>query len=393
MTKFNIDERILRPVWFEIDLDALRHKYREARRLGGEEVNIICALKCNAYGFGYGEAAEEVLSLGAYGVAVADLFEAVNLRQQGIKAPILLYANNLPSSSDTVIEFNLIPTVTSLDSARAYSKRAAFPLSVFVKIDVGLDRIGVLPELAVPFIEEVVSFKNIVLAGIYTHFHFSEDNDYMDWQFSRFKVILEELEGKGIDIPIKMASATPSIVQFPHMCLNTVDPGRLIFGNPVVSSPRQHLDIRPVFRALKTRLIDIKTIGPRSQFAQKRSFPVTRDMILGVIPCGWGDGYSIKHGSIGMVLVRGKRIPILGDVQFEHTRLDLTPVPEAKVGDEVVLIGRQGNEEISLAEVAEIRSTDLHDICQSVRHHVPRLYIKDGRPFKLKTPLGTTIFN
>ncbi|MBN1222291.1 MAG: alanine racemase [Candidatus Aminicenantes bacterium] len=388
----NIDDMLLRPVWFEIDLDAMRHNFLEAQRLAGEDVKIICSLKCDAWGFGYLEAAEEVLSLGAYGVAVADLFEAINLRRHGIQAPILLYANNLSSTADKVVEFNLIPTVTDWDSAVEYSKKAPLPIDVYVKVDIGLNRIGVLPETAVNFVDKLLELENICVAGIYTHFHFSEDENYMNWQFKRFTGVLEDLEKKGIDIPVKMASATPSLLNYAHMSLNFVDPGRLIFGNPVVSRPKRAADLKPVFRSLKTRIVELKTLKPREKFSEQSPYAVNKDMCIGVIPVGWGDGYSRDHSAAGAALVRGKRVAVLGDVCFEHTVVDLTDVPEAKIGDEVVLIGKQGDEHIALEEIAAIRNTDLHEVCQSVKKHIPRLYWKNGKPFKLITPLGETRF-
>jgi alanine racemase len=383
----HILDKLLRPLVFEIDLDALRHNFLETQRLVGNDVKIICALKCNAYGFGALEAAEEVASAGAYGVAVADLYEAVHLRQQGIRAPIILYANNLLGQANSVIEFNLIPTITDLDAARIYSDKAEKILDVFTKIDVGLNRVGIAPEKAIFFIEKCIALKNIRLAGVYTHFHFSEDDEYMNWQHAHFLSVLGEIEAKGINVPIKMAAATPSILQNPQTYLNCVDPGRLIFGNPVVKQPRQEIDLKPVFRSFKTRIIERKTLTPRTQFNELRPFPVKGNKMIGVIPVGWGDGYSRAHSSIGPALLHGKRVAVLGDVDFEHTRIDLTDIPEAQVGDEVVLIGKQGNDEITLQEIAKIRNTDLHDVCQSIRQQVPRLYIKDKKPYRLKTLL------
>jgi len=384
----DIWDRLLRPLVFEIDLDALRHNFLETRCLVGSDVKIICALKCNAYGFGALESAEEVIAAGAYGVAVADLYEAIHLRQQGIKVPILLYANNLPEQADKVIEFKLIPTITDQEAARSYSDIAEYPLDVFVKIDVGLNRVGIEPGKATAFVERIISLKNLILAGVYTHFHFSEDDSYMNWQFQRFTSAIEDLEGRGIEVPIKMAAATPSILQNPQTYLNAVDPGRLIFGNTVVEHPRQAIDLKPVFRSFKARIIEIKTLAPRPRFNEARPFPVNKKTVMGIIPVGWGDGYSRAHSSIGPVLVRGKRVPVLGDVDFEHTRIDLTDVPAARVGDEVVLIGKQGNAEITLEEIAKIRRTDLHEVCQSIRHQVPRLYFKEGKPYQLKTLLS-----
>lgn len=387
-----IENELLRPVLFEIDLDALRHNFQETRRLVGNSVKIICALKSNAYGFGYLEVAEEVLSGGAYGVAVADLFEAINLRRNGIKAPILLYANSLPSQAKKVVEYNLIPTITDFDSATVYSRQTTSSLKVFVKVDVGLNRIGVINKEAVSLIENMLTLKHITIEGIYTHLHFTSDDSYVRWQFNNFLGVIKELQERGVEVPIKMASSTPTILQFPDTYLNAVDPGRLIFGNSVVLQSRQKIDLKPVFQSLKARIIERKKIYPYLQFNDSGPFPVHSEMIIGILPIGWGDGYSRRHSLIGPALVHGKRIKALGGISFEHMRVDLTTIPDARIGDEVVLIGKQGNEEITLEEIAKIRCTDLHEVCKSVKCSVPRLYIKNGKPYKLKTPIGEKIY-
>ena len=199
-----------------------------------------------------------MISMGAYGIGVADLFEAVNLRKKGITAPILLFGNNLPSSAKTVLEYDLIPTVTDLEAAKAYAEHSTSPMNIFVKVDVGLNRIGVLPEKAVAFVEEIASFKHIAVAGIYTHFHFTTNDGYVAWQFQKLKTVLDTLEEKGFDIKTKTASATPAILCHPQTYLNTVDPGRLIFGNMAGAQPRQAVNLKPVFRALKAKIIEKK---------------------------------------------------------------------------------------------------------------------------------------
>jgi len=387
-----IEKELLRPILFEIDLDALRHNFQETKRLVGNDVKIICALKCDAYGFGYLEVAEEVVSQGAYGVAVADLFEAINLRQKGIKVPILLYANNLPSQAKKVIEYNLIPTITDFDSATVYSRQAASSIKVFVKVDVGLNRIGVFQKDAVSLIERLLKLKHIVIEGIYTHFHFTPNDAYVNQQFDKFQNIIKGLEDHGVQVPIKLASSTPTILQFPATYLNAVDPGRLIYGNSVVAQPRQQVVLKPVFRSLKARIIECKKIYPSMEFRDSGPFSVESEMTIGILPIGWGDGYSRQHSSIGPALVHGKRVSALGGICFEHMRVDLTNISGARVGDEVVLIGKQGDEEITLEEIVKIRGTDLQEVCQSVKNHVPRMYIRNGKPYKLITPTGETVF-
>jgi alanine racemase len=231
----------------------------------------------------------------------------------------------------------------------------------------------------------------MVVAGIYTHFHFSKNDRYVNWQFQKFRTILDELAQRGLEIPVKMASATPAILRHPYMHLNAVDPGRLIVGNPAGVQPIAEVELKPVFRSLKTKIIEKKIIKPPTEFIDDAVFPITRDTMVGVIPIGWGDGYSRAHASEGPALVRGKRVSVLNGIHYEHTRIDLTDVPDAAVGDEVVLIGKQGEAEITLEEIGKIRNTDLHSVCQSVRNHIPFLYFRNEKPYKLKTILGDSM--
>ena len=389
MTGFEAE--LLRPTWFEIDLDAVTANFQQTKRLVGPNVQIICALKGNAYGFGIFEIAKHVVEAGAYGIAVADLFEAVRLRNSGFEAPILLYANNLNSAAESVVRHHLIPTVSHFDSAKAYSEKADHPFGIFVKVDVGLLRAGMLPDKAVPMIEQISLLKNIKIDGIYTHLHFSETDAYVNWQFDKFKNVIDALEKKGIHIPIKMAAATPSVLQYPQTYLNTVDPGRLIYGYQVVQKSRQPIVLQHAFRALKSKIVERKVISPLKEFGKEAPYPVQRETTVGIIPIGWGDGYAKKHASVGPALVHGKRVPVLGGISREHTRIDLTDVPEARIGDDVVLIGRQGDDQITVEEVAQVCGTDVSEVYQSLRNHIARVYIKNGRPFKLETLIGDTL--
>src|SRR5207244_12062250 len=277
--------------------------------------------------------------------------EGSRRRRHGSVAPVLVYPNSLPEAAPETIAHGLIPTLVDLDSARAYAEAATEPCDVFVKIDVGLERLGVPAELAVKTITAMLELPRLRLAGLCAHPHAPDGGGaaYAEWQLGRFTAVVDELEARGVPVPTRLLAASPFVLRFPQTYLNAVDPGRMLYGItfPGETSP---VPLRPTLRALTTRVIALKELAPRERFAELAPFPVTAPMRLGVIPIGSADGLSWLHA--GRVLVRGRVAPIVAGPSLEHTRIDLTEVPDARVGDEVVIIGRQGDAEITPAEVA-----------------------------------------
>jgi alanine racemase len=317
------------------------------------------------------------LAHGADALAVADLTEGIRLRRRGITAPILVYPNSLPEAAPAAIAHALIPTLVDLDAARAYATAAPESCDVFVKVDVGLERLGVPAEQAVKTVAAMLELPRLRLAGLCAHPHVPAGADpaYAEWQLGRFTAVVDELEARGVRVPIRLLASSPFVLRFPQTYLNAVDPGRMLYGItfPGETSP---VPLRPTLRALITRLIALKELAPRERFAELAPFPVTAPMRLGVIPVGSADGLTWLHA--GRVLVRGHAVPILAGPSLEHTRIDLTQVPDAQVGDEVVIIGRQGNAEITSAEVARRHGLGLHHVATTVGPRVARVYVSGG---------------
>jgi alanine racemase len=359
----------------EIDLGAAAENLRAVRRLVGPERQIFAVLKANAYGYGTVEMAEVFVASGADALAVADLSEAVRLRQRGFAVPILLYPSSLPEMAAEVIAHGLIPTLTDLDSAEAYARAAPGPCPIFVKVDVGLERLGLPVELAVKVIRRMLELPHLRLAGICTHPHAPSGVDpaYVEWQLARFTGVIDELASQGIDVPIRMAASSPLVLRFPQSYLNAVDPGRMLYGI-TLADEAAGATVRPVFRTLTSRIIAEKEVMPRERFGEQAPFPVPAPMRVGVFPMGTADGLATLHA--GRVLVRGRAAPLLGRPSLEHTRVDLTSVPAAHVGDEVVIIGSQGELEITTAEVARHQKIDLHHVATAVGSRVARVYLR-----------------
>jgi alanine racemase len=364
----------LRPTVLEIDLDAAADNVRAVRGLVGPERKIFAVVKADGYGFGAAEMGAVFVRNGADCLAVADLTEGVRLRQRGITAPILVYPNSLPEAAADALAHDLVPTLVDLDAARAYSEAAVGACEVFVKVDVGLERLGVPTEQAVKTILAMMELRHLRLGGICAHPHAEVGGDpaYADWQLGRFTGVVDELEARGVPVPVRLLAATPFVLRFPHTYLNAVDPGRMLYG---ITFPGETppVPLRPTFRALTTRVIALKELSPRERFAELAPFPVTAPMRLGVVPMGSADGLRWLHA--GHVLVRGQSVPVIGSPSLEHTRIDLTGVPAASVGDEVVIIGRQGGLEISPAEVASRHGLGLHHVATTVGPRVARVYL------------------
>jgi len=194
------------------------------------------------------------------------------------------------------------------------------------------------------------------------------------------------LAAAGIDVPVKLAASSPLVMQHRQTYLTAVDPGSMLYGVPQSFTRPSAVPLSPAFRALKACLITVKDVLPRERFAGEAPFPVTQPMRLGIIPLGMADGLGMLHD--GRVLVRGRAVPILSGPSLEHTRVDLSTVPDARVGDEVVVIGRQGDAEITLASVAARHELTPHGVALAVRDRVARVYLRGERVVSIRTRLG-----
>src|SRR5262245_34425042 len=364
-----------RPTALHVDLDAAAANVRAVRQLVGPARKIFAVVKADGYGHGAAEVGRVFLAHGADALGVADLGEGIRLRQSGVTAPILVYPNALPEAAEMTLGHRLTPALVDLDGARAYADASDEPCDVFVKVDVGLERLGVPAEHAVKTITAMLELPRLRLAGLCAHPHapLGGDPAYAEWQLQRFTSVIDELEARGVRVPIRLLASTPFVLRFPQTYLNAVDPGRMLYGITFPGEPLP-VTLQPTLRALTTRVIALKEITRRERFAESAPFPVTegRPMRLGVIPMGSADGLMWLHA--GRVLVRGRAVPIVTGPNLEHTRIDLTEVPDARVGDEVVIIGHQGDAEITIAHVAERHGLGLHHIATTIGARVARVY-------------------
>ena len=275
---------LTRPNRFEVDLGAIAHNVREVRRLVVTRHELSAALKADAYGFGLGPVAETVVANGGDLISVADMSDAVFLRDHGIQIPILLYPGNLPEA-DTVAAIEahrLMPTIFDRESARFYSSNAHGAVRVLVKVDVGLERFGIPAPQAVEFVKEVCALPNLEVRGVYAHVDVPDapgSDEYINWQFETYTEVCQELEDTGFEIPIKMVASSAVLGFSPVMSLSAVDPGHMLFGLLPPGPRTVDVELHPALHALKSRLIHTRKLD-RKEFVEMMSFPVRRICVL-----------------------------------------------------------------------------------------------------------------
>ncbi|CAH1689863.1 Alanine racemase [Hyphomicrobiales bacterium] len=369
-----------RPTWCEIDLDAIEHNFKFLRRLVGPDVKIFACTKGNAGGCGFVGVATFLESVGADGIAVGNVDDAMAIRRAGGTLPILLYPSCLPMSARALAANRLMPTISTLDDVEAWSAQAQGPLEVFLKLDGGGLRVGALPVDAIQVAQAVMASRHLRLAGVYAHPVTSGNFDtagYYRPQIDTIVEVLKQLDAAGIVPPIRMVASSEIILSYPEVDFNAVDPGRLFTGTQFPAVKERQGEWRSAFISLKSRIVMKKPLHDLSGIAfVPNFFPRRENMIIGLIPIGWCDGYPRVLPEGAYALVKGKRVPILGPVHSELLRIDLTDVPDADVGEEVVLLGRSGGAEITLEELSVQWNVPQGIVRHSIRAHVPRLYLR-----------------
>jgi alanine racemase len=366
-----------RPNRFEIDLGAIAQLTRRIRSHVGKGVTIFAALKCNGYGFGLVPVARTVLVAGADALSMVDPANAIELRRSGVTAPILVYPGSLatPQAVSDALAFDFMPSLIDLDSAKVYSRYATRPLRVAVKVDIGQERLGFPAEEAAEAIAAIARLPNLNVHIVNAHPNVPSppSPDYLDWQLGRFEAMCGRLEALGLTVPIRMIASSKILSLTRKAVLNAVDPGQMFFGPFRAEGDVPWPTERQAFAKLTSRLIHVRQLD-RREFLEQAPFRVRPGMRIGVMPIGSADGMAQLH--CGEVLVRGRRAKLLG-TSLEHTRLDLSDIPQAQRGDEVVIIGAQEGDRITPdAVVAHQRHARIADLAMAVRHGIPRRYIE-----------------
>ncbi len=370
-------KKYYRPTWAEIDLGAVRYNLSQIQKRVEPGVRIMTVVKANAYGHGIVEVARRLCTSGVDYLGVATVDEALKLRVHKVKKPILVLGAILPAEvlvavtndiTVTLCDRGLIP---ALESA---ARRSKHPAKVHMKVDTGMGRIGVWHEDALAFVREVTARKAIALEGIYTHFSSAGRDDFFTtYQIEAFERLLGVLDREGIRIPLRHAANSIATVDFTRSHLTMVRPGIITYGMYPKKAFAKFFQLRPVL-SLKTRISYLKVVPPGRSVSYGRTYITEKETLIATIPIGYADGYGRILSNKAYVLVKGKRARVVGKVTMDQVMLDVGHIDKVKVGDEVVLIGKQGRDRITTEELAKLCGTIPYEIVCSISSRVPRVY-------------------
>lgn len=372
-----------RPLWAEIDLDALAYNLRFLKARAGK-AQIAAVVKANAYGHGAVGISRFLLEEGVDALAVVSTEEALQLRRAGITAPILVMGPTPPQDAPHLVELEVIPTVASYEGALALAEAAAQRgkvQPVHLKVDTGLNRFGLPPNEAVALAQAIRQMASLRLEGLFTHFASAEegDKDYTIDQFRHFMNVCLQIPW----VNLRHVANTATIIDMPELCLEMARPGLGLYGY-LPPGMAASLDLRPVL-SLKARLMRIIDVPAGQTVSYGRTWQAQRPSRVGLVPCGYADGLPRALSNRGWMLVRGQRAPIVGRICMDMTLIDITHIPHAQVGDEVVIIGRQGEEEVSAEHIAFLCDTIVYEVLSGIGPRVPRVFIKGGQVKAIET--------
>lgn len=370
----------LRPTRAVINLGALDHNYREIKGRLPKGVGILAVVKADAYGHGSIEVSRRLEALGCEFLGVALCEEGVRLREAGIKIPILVLSGFFESQVEVLTRFNLTPVVfdpSHLHLLNRVGEKEGRRIGVHLKVDTGMGRLGLLPEEVPSFIEELESFPYIYLEGLLSHLAEAEDEEgtFSKEQVERFERVLQILRRSRLNPLYVHIANSAAIFTLPSFLFNLVRPGIMLYGSYPSEALRRKVTLKPLM-TLTTRILQVKRVGKRVPISYGREFVTERESLIGVIPIGYGDGLPRSLSNRGYVLVRGRRVPIVGRICMDLTMIDLTDVGEVSVNEEVVVIGRQWGEEITIEEFAELSGTISYEAFCRIGSRVPREYIR-----------------
>ena len=373
---------ILRRTWAEIDLDALTHNYRQARRKAGPDVRYLGVVKADAYGHGAIQVARHLETLGADYLAAANLDEARELRQNGVAAPLLIFGHTPPEWTEQLIKYRLTQTVSSLEAAEGYNSAAAAcggTLRVHIKVDTGMSRLGfpVWNRLSegVEAISKACALPGLEAEGIFTHFAVSDEDSpeskaYTRKQFALFRQALDALESKGRTFALRHCANSGAFARYPELYLDMVRPGIALYG---VGGDAERLGLRPVM-TLKSCIYSVKNFGPETDISYGRTFRTQKEARIGVLPLGYADGLFRSLSNRMAVQTAQGPAPLAGRICMDMCMVDLTGLDGVGLGDEVEIFGTRQR----VDALAALAGTIPYELTCAVSKRVPRVYKRGG---------------
>ncbi|MFA4889853.1 MAG: alanine racemase [Candidatus Omnitrophota bacterium] len=367
-----------RPTWAEVNLANLVHNLNQVRSRLRPGVKVMVTVKADAYGHGLVPVSRQLISAGVEFLGVASIDEGIKLREARINAPVLILGLVLKKDIGPLFQYRLTPTVCDLELAVALNQKAKFlntRQAVHIKVDTGMGRVGVLHEDAFLLVRKIQRLSRIDIEGIFTHFAFADINqDFTRYQLLLFNRLVERLRKLGVNIPLVHAANSMGLLDYQDSHFNLVRPGLVIYG----LYPKEGLSIRlkPVL-SLKTKIVLVKKIPKGYGISYGHAYVTDKDTLMVVLPIGYGDGYPRNLSNLASVLIKGKRFKISGRICMDQMMVDVGNLA-VKTAEEVILIGRQGKNRITVEELAGYAGTISYEIVCGLGSRIPRVYIKEG---------------
>jgi alanine racemase len=366
----------LRPAWVEIDLRLMEENLQLIRNHIGKKIKIIPVVKADAYGHGIIPVSRKLESLDVTMLGVSFLDEGLALRQEGITMPILVMSGFNNEQAHLLAENRLTPAIFNLHMAQDLARKAAeldTVLPYHLKVDTGLGRFGVHYEQAVELAKKLQGIKGIWLEGIFSHLSFEPPgNEFNNTQIKRFQSIILQLKEMGINPPLLHMANSAGVIAYPESWFNCVRPGTIVSGNlPAGCS----FPVKPIL-SFKTRIVLLREFAPHTPVSYEASFITQRDSTIAFLPVGYSDGFNRLLSDGGEVLIRGRRVPIAGKICMNFTLIDVTDLPKVEIGDEVVIIGESGAENITAMDLAKKLRTLPEEVLLRIDKGLDRVYIE-----------------
>ena len=369
-----------------INLDAILYNLESMHKKIAKDTKIVAVIKTDGYGHGALEIAKELETIDyVYGYAVATVEEGLILRRNGIKKPILILGYVFPEHYEEVIRAEIDPTVFTMEMAKELSDAAEVAgkkCRIHFAVDTGMSRIGYqVTEESADEMAQIAKLPHIIVEGIFTHFSKADELDktFTYEQINLFKQMIQMLEERGVSIPFKHCSNSAGIVEVPEANMDLVRAGITLYGLwPSEEVDRTQIDIKPAL-SLKSHVAYVKKLDAGRMISYGGTYTTSRESIIATIPVGYGDGYCRGLSNKGRVLIHGQSAPICGRVCMDQFMVDVTEIPEVKIGDEVTLIGTDGAETITMEEVGNVSGRFNYEFVCDLGKRIPRAFYKDGK--------------
>ena len=370
----------------DIDLDAFRFNLDSIKKNINENTQIITVLKADGYGHGAVPLAKEAeKEERVWGIAVATVEEALELRRGGIKKPLLILGYTYQEDYDLIAEEELRSTVFKLSMAQELSQAALRKnktIKIHIKIDTGMSRIGYRDlEKSVPEILEISRLPGLEIEGLFTHFARADEREKAPayQQLEKYQAFQKALKEAGLKIPLCHCSNSAGIIRIPEANMDAVRAGIILYGlYPSEEVEKEPVPLKPLM-TLKSHIAYIKTLEPGVQISYGGTYTTQKETRVATIPVGYADGYARSLSNKGWVLIRGKKAPILGRVCMDQFMVDVTDIPEARELDEVILLGKSQDQQITMEELGELSGRFNYEFACCISKRVPRIYFKGGK--------------